>query len=211
MTISTNSVITYNDLITSTVTYIYQRCQNSATMVSGYVNGTHPSDWNNKVVGTSPKTVKATMTVSDNIVSSISTTTIRNELENFLKGRNLYVATNTEISHKSLINYISNIAAFVCAKMVRVVNPMSTEPNGYLVYVSGNAVVVGVNNIVSQDLLNSELQSNITSIANVNSLLSNIHTINMNLAYNCSSSSSSCSSSSCSSSSSLFIAYMNLN
>ena len=213
MTISTNNVITYNDLITYTVSYISQRCSNISTpsVVDGYIDGTHPADWNQKIVGTSPGTVKVTLTVADNIVSTVTSSTIRTQLENFLKGRNLYTATNTDISQKSLINFVSNIAAFVCAKMVRVVNPMSTEPNGYLMYISDNSVVVGVSDIISQDLLSTELENNIKSITNVNSLLSNIHTINMNMSYNCSSSSSSCSSSSCSSSSSLFVAYMNLN
>lgn len=212
MSIATNKVITYNDLITSTVSYIASKCQNIGAfgVVDGYLNGSHPSDWNQKVIGTAPGTVKTTMTVADNIVTSVSTSKIREQLENFLKGRNLYVATNTEISHKSLINFVSNISAFVCTKLVQVVNPFSTVPGGYLIYVPNNGTT-GITNIKTQDLLKSELKTNINDITNVNSLTANIHTINMNIAYNCSSSSSSCSSSSCSSSSSLFIAYMNLN
>ena len=221
MSIATNQQIKYSDLITFSVTYIQQKCENvfssssssPLSVVDGYLNGSHPADWNSKDIGRSPGgTVRATMTVSDNIVTTLVTrTTVRTQLENFLKGRNLYVATDTEISHKSLINFVSNITAFACAKIVQVVNPFSTKKEGYLLYVPDNAVVVGVSDVSNLELTKNEIKDNVTSLTNVNSLTSNIHTINMNLAYNCSSSSSSCSSSSCSSSSSLFIAYMNLN
>ena len=211
-----NTLVTYDELITSTVDYIASKCCNIAggtNLVNGYLNGTHPSDWNNKEVSTdtSQIQVKVTMTVNDSCYKTVSKATVRSELESFLKSRNLYSATNTPISQKSLINYVSNISAFVCGKMSQIVNNFSTQITGYLVYLSSNSVSSGIINIKNIEITKTEIDQNISSLINMNALTSSVHVMAMNISYNCSSSSSSCSSSSCSSSSSLFVAYMNIN
>lgn len=225
--IQTGFTITYSKLIDETVDYIVQKCYNvtdnittstsniktAGTPVAGYINNTNPTGWVNKNIrnSTSDQNTSVTFTVQDGTYENeVLATTVKKELTDFLKGRNLYNLTDVEISHKSLINYVSNISHFVCNKMVNVVNSFSSAPNGYLVYLSSNTIAGSITNANNIELTKTEIQNNITSITDVNSLSSNVHTIAMTINYNCSSSSSSCSSSSCSSSSSLFIAYMNI-
>lgn len=223
MPIVKNDVIVYNDLLDKTLDMIKSRCSNIDAFASNvplqYKNG---SSWTISSATVSHyvqdrryenHTLSTTGKVNDSLLVTVSSDTVKTQLQNFLTSRGVATKLNEIVSFKGIMNYYANIASFLSAKLMFVTN--SFNSGTFVFYNATNTTFPDVNKSGDvKDYTQTEINTTITDIMNAINNVQNIHYANTVLTYNsscsCSSSSSSSSSSSCSSSSSSFIVYMDI-
>ena len=223
MPIITNNIITYQDLINKTLEMIKSKCSNIDSFASGVPsqlkNGT---SWTISSATVSHyvkdrrnenHTLSTTATVSDSLLVTVPSTTVKSQLESFLTSRGILTKNNEIVSFKGIMNYYNNISSFLSAKLMFVANSFGSGT--FVFYNSSNTSFPTVTSrTTGLDYPLSEVKTSLNEIMNSINNVQNVHYANTVLSYNsscsCSSSSSSSSSSSCSSSSSSFIVYMDI-
>ena len=215
MSLNTNSIITYADLLTYTLDTIKARCHNidswNASVPAQLKNGTSwtlsSANVSHTVYDrtTATHTLSTTATVSDAVCSLTTSSVVQQQLNDYLNTKGVYQNPNEPVTFKGMINFYNVVSSFMSAKIWLVTNSFGAgtfvfyNPNG-----STYPSVTSYNNLQQYTL--AELQVNLQEVlASVNNS-QNIHHAATVLSYNsscsCSSSSSSSSFSSSSSSSS---------
>lgn len=230
MTITQNKVITYNDLITSAIQRIKNLCKNIDTLptdlpaefkngsvlqvASKYFPQTLMNATRYQEIDRAAHTSVLKVTISDDILKAVPSSTVESDFLNFIKSRNIYTRTNEPVSFKTMMVFYNNLAAFLSARMVYLTSQLNT--NYYLFYKTGVVTYPTVNfDAVDVDFTPTQINTCVTDLMNAINNTVHSHLVNIVFQYtssSCSSSSSSsCSSSSSSScSSSVFIVYMDI-
>ena len=215
MTIATNQVIVYQDLLDFVLTNLKAKCSNIDTFASNVpVSLRNGSSY---VLASTPVrkgTVTATGTVNDSLLVTVPTATVEQQLNDFLIARGIKNKPDRVVAFKDIMNFYNNIASFLATKLMFVSNSFGSGT--FIFYNSANNSYPSVNlNVSDINFTNPEIKTSITDLMNAINNVSNTHYAATTIVYTCSSSSSSScssssSSSSCSSSSSMFIAYMDI-
>jgi hypothetical protein len=215
MTIATNQVIVYQDLLDFVLTNLKAKCSNIDTFASNVpVSLRNGSSY---VLASTPGgkgTVTATGTVNDSLLVTVPTATVEQQLNDFLIARGIKNKPDRVVAFKDIMNFYNNIASFLATKLMFVSNSFGSGT--FIFYNSANNSYPSVNlNVSDINFTNPEIKTSITDLMNAINNVSNTHYAATTIVYTCSSSSSSScssssSSSSCSSSSSMFIAYMDI-
>ena len=206
MTIATNQVIVYQDLLDFVLANLKAKCSNIDTFASNVpVSLRNGSSY---VLASTPGgngTVTATGTVNDGLLVTVSSATVEQQLNDFLVARGIKNKPDRVVAFKDIMNFYNNIASFLATKLMFVSNSFGSGT--FIFYNSANTSFPSVNlDITSIDFTNPEVKTSITDLMNAINNVSNTHYAATTIVYTCSSSSSS----SCSSSSSMFIAYMDI-
>lgn len=205
MAIASNNLITYAEVKARVLQYIKSNCSNIdrfPDLGNGYVNGDVITLMNY------PNNCIIKAKTNDPWLKSVSSATVNSQLDYFLTSRNLNSLANTTISHKALVNLCNNISAFICEKLVIMTNPHTSGK--FILYVAEQNNPGSVTALTDETISYNALLNSTKQLTDINAIVRNVHLVNCDISYTCSSSSSSCSSSSCSSSSSCFIAYMKI-
>lgn len=226
MTLATDNIITYSDLIDKTLELIKSRCQNidafASSVPSTLKNG---ASWTLSTATVSHRvsssgkqssanhTLTTTATVSDSTLVTVTSDTVKSQLNSFLTSRGIYQTPDEHVSFKGIVNFYNNVSSFMAAKIMFVTN--SFGAGTFVFYNSSGSTYPSctVYDNLEQYTL-SQVQTNVQEVLNSVNNVQNLHYATTTLTYNsscsCSSSSSSSSSSSCSSSSSTYIVYMDI-
>ena len=218
MAIQLGQRITYGDLIAGIYEKIISVCQN----IDGYRSDAslRPGHSYSRNVNSDPSnpqsagvTVTATM-VSSGYLNSVSSGTVRDQLNSFLSSRGLAGKAGQYVSSRGMVNFYANLAAFLSAKLIRVANSY-TGASAIYYYASGSVdSIPNAPNAVGIDpsTVQSEVDGLVRNVANDWYMYVTRYSYSMACcsSSSCSSSTSCCSSCSCSSSSSWFIAFMRL-
>ena len=157
-------------------------------------------------------TISYQSTISDNILVPVYQGTIDTQFNSFLTSKGIVAKKDEVVSFKGMLNFMNNLAVFMAAKLVHVVNSVDKVSQVY--YMSSGSANTTLNTISDNNLSNSDVKTNLQQIMAAICNVTRVHYANSVISYACSSSSSSssssCSSSSSSSSSSMFIAYMQI-
>ena len=215
MAVQKGELIVYQDLIDFVLRNIKSHCSNIDAFASNVpVSLRNGSSY---VLASTPGgngTVTATGTVNDGLLVTVSSATVKKQLNDFLVARGIKNKPDRVVAFKDIMNFYNNIASFLATKLMFVSNSFGSGT--FIFYNSANTSFPSVNlDITSIDFTNPEVKTSITDLMNAINNVSNTHYAATTIVYTCSSSSSSScssssSSSSCSSSSSMFIAYMDI-
>ncbi len=226
MTIATNSIITYADLVAKALQLIKSRCHNidafNSSVPSTLKNGaswtissasvSHRVSSSGKQ-STATHTLSTTGAVSDSTLVVVTSATVESQLNSFLTSRGIYQSPTEPVTFKGIVNFFNNLSSFMSAKIMFVTN--SFGAGTFVFYNSaGSTYPTATAYDGWEKYTASEIQTNLKEILNSVNNVQNLHYATTTLTYNsscsCSSSSSSSSSSSCSSSSSTYIVYMDI-
>lgn len=212
-----NNVITYSDVINHVTDKIVKACANADKFTSDVHYSLKNQTSFTLIKDTvSPKGQNAyiNVKVNDALGVTVSSSTIKNQLNDFLTTRGVKTQSNKPISMKGMMNLYNNIATFITRRLV-VVNSSFNIGKQLIFYnatsnLSYNAVNFG--NFNELNFNSTEMQACINNLMNSLNQKVKVKYINTVITNSCSSSSSSSSSScsSSSSSSSMFIAYMDI-
>lgn len=219
MTIEKGQKITYADLISGVYEKIVSICGNvdgyssSSSLRSGH---TYKASYNSNPGSAQSSGLNVTATMeSSSYLSTVNSSTVKSQLESFFASRGLDSKSGEYVSTRGMINFYANLAAFLSAKLMKVVSSYDNATSTY--YYSAGSVdnLSNAPNLPGIDIptTESEFNSFVTNISND----WNVYVTRYSYSITCSSSSSSSSCSSCSSSSSsscssssFFIAFMRL-
>lgn len=242
MAITKGDQITYSDLILDVYNKIISNCKNIdkfASDVPVYMkNSTSKEDvydFTIKSAVLSNNTLSAMGKVKDLAMVVVPSSTVRQQLEEFLKNRGIFskgtifstnengetvVTTPGEtITFKGMMNFYNNIASFLSKRLIVVGNSFNTKTCLFYnhlstseigAYPTVSALNQGVGGNENLDFTPDQIETSMSQMLNAINSTSKIWYPKTDIKYTCSSSSSSSSSSSCSSSSSMFIAYMEI-
>ena len=141
MAIQTGQRITYGDLINGVYDKIISTCDN----IGGYSSSSslrpghsYTRSYNNHA-GDKSTGVSMTATMyGSSYLSTVSSSTVRSQLDSFFQSRGLASKAGEYITTRGMINFYANLAAFLSAKLVRVVS--SYDGASAIYYYSGGYV-----------------------------------------------------------------------
>ncbi len=232
--------VTYKDLIDELVIAITNYCENvdknvslpdqlkpGSVALSRYLSRKSTNDMWAKAV------VVDNDTEYNNLIRSVSSTTVRNQLNEFFSARNISSKSDEVITFKGLMNFYVNAASFVAARIILVGNSFYNPLENYTsinendmcnakwsirLYKQANVTYYDYKDWdpsqnfspISQKYTYQNVIDDIKSLTQSMINPRGVKYVKTNITFGCCSSSSSSSCSSCSSSSSLFIAYMEI-
>lgn len=151
MTVGSEYIITYKDLVDYAVNKIKASCHNidafSSDVPAQYKNGsvvtkaskywsrTQNSYNGNTYRSEHTSTIKAT--TSDTSLAIVSTETVTSQINEFMQSRGLLTKNDTVMSFKAIINFFNNLSAFMSVKLAHIYSPVQGT-RGIIFYNSGN-------------------------------------------------------------------------
>lgn len=157
MTLATNDVITYKDLIDYALTKVKSICHNIGAYSSSVPAQYRTSSVENLVRSQAiPATVKVKTghrpnftaymyvgTVPDSALAVVSEATVNNDFNSFMTSRGVSAKPDTVVTFKLLTNFFANLAAFISARTWLIYNPM-VGTRGIVFYHSGSVTYPAV-------------------------------------------------------------------
>ena len=202
MAISSNSVLTYSDLVDSVKSLIQSKCSNigdaynnlpanfknggSFTIKTQTISKRNGGDGSG-AVGSKPAepityknvTLTATGTISDSLLVRVESSTVISQLEDFHNSRGILTRTNTEVSFKMLMNFYNNVSAFLSERLVLVGNSFASGTK-YIFYNAGTVVYPTVTiDADGHDLPNSSMTTNINDLLAALAVTDKMHSVNI--------------------------------
>lgn len=133
MTLATNDVITYGDLVNYALTKIKSMCHNigsfSSSVPAQYRTGGGEKQIASATVaksGSARPQYAAYMYagVDDAVLTTVAESTVTNEFNSFLASRGINAKADTVVTFKLLTNFFANMAAFISAHTWIIYNPL---------------------------------------------------------------------------------------
>lgn len=149
MTVGSEYIITYKDLVDYAVNKIKASCHNidafSSIVPEQYKNGSvitkaskywprtsHP--WGVQWRAEHTSTIKAT--TSDSALAVVPLATVTSQINEFMQSRGLLTKEDTVMSFKTIINFFNNLSAFMSVKLWHIYSPVQGT-RGIIFYNSG--------------------------------------------------------------------------
>ena len=151
MTVGTNRIITFGDLVAWSKDMIKGLCKNIDAFANDvpaqYRNGSvvtrasksfSRTNGNNNVTWRTAYTSILRSTTGDGSLVVVPSATVNSDLESFFSSRGLNTKTNTVMSTKAIINFFNNMASFMSVKLWHIYCPH--EGNTSIIFYNPNAV-----------------------------------------------------------------------